>query len=70
MNPVIVSRLGEQNLVLWETKYGLCSINENGFKNDIVPQFLGIPAHLDWNEPFDQLTMEVIVLRSLWDQIP
>mgnify|MGYP006263550223 CR=1 FL=1 len=31
--------------------------------------FLGIPIQLDWQEPFDQMTMEKILLRSIWDEL-
>lgn len=55
MNPVLAQELMDRS-----GRNPLSPLDGSGY--------LGIPIKLDWNEPFEQMTMEKILLRSIWDE--
>jgi hypothetical protein len=53
-------------ILLKELEYDTCVIEVE----QEVRKFLGVPILPDWSEPFEHMTMEMILLRSVWDDLP
>jgi hypothetical protein len=59
-------------ILLKELEYDTCVIEVFRVEDDApeLRKFLGLPIIPDWNEPFEQMNMEKILLRSVWDDLP
>jgi len=71
MHPVIVDMLASLDLIHNEqlnNAVNTCSDAEARMQYRIL--FFGRPVVIDWMEPFELISMEVVTLRSLWDQLP
>lgn len=71
INPIILEQLGTLDLIQsQQLAAAVCSTTGPEARAQNWVTFLGRPVLLDWNEPFENITMEVVTLRSLWDELP